>query len=137
MRQICEAEGGAVSLDLDYASGSPHGPGARFVVDLPLRDAGPPPASSAEVAATPVAAPLVRGPYRVLVVDDDKLVRHMVGQLLTKRVFAHCRVDHADNGEGCLTMLAADGAYDVVVVDHVRAALILPAPPRDLPPRLT
>ena len=73
VRQIAEASGGTAWLDPEYVSGSPeHGPGSRFVATLSLAEA---PAADVTIVTNDGddgdSIALLRGPYRVLIVDDD------------------------------------------------------------------
>ena len=53
---------------------------------------------------------------RVLVVDDDRDVRQMAGEMLTERGYA---VGLAADGQEALAILERDGNFDVMLVDYV------------------
>ena len=53
---------------------------------------------------------------RVLVVDDDRDVRQMTGEMLIERGYA---VGLASDGQEALAMLERDGNFDVILVDYV------------------
>ena len=55
-------------------------------------------------------------PARVLVVDDDRDVRQMTGEMLIERGYA---VGLASDGQEALAMLERDGNFDVILVDYV------------------
>jgi signal transduction histidine kinase len=126
--------------DPTYRNDGPHGPGARFVLSLPLAAVEKPAAApaSAPTSATSMARPVcLRGPYTALVVDDDAAVRFVVRRTLSAAGVR--RVEEAESGEGALEMVASR-TYDVVIMDHVRlrrrhrhAAAPIPRPPA-LPP---
>jgi len=56
-REISEAMGGSITVDTSYTSGSAHGPGARFVVQLPLPPCSEPQASTKASRAPPLPPP--------------------------------------------------------------------------------
>ena len=119
VKQIAEANGGTVELDPEYTSGSStHGPGARFVAVLSLAEA-PAAAVVAATNADEIVAPL-RGPYRVLIVDDAPMFRLVVRRYLVQIGIADWRIDEAVNGEACLALLAHDPhKYDLITMDNV------------------
>jgi len=95
------------------------GKGACFTLSLPL-DPGrsesvtrPPLMMSDDLAERP--GPLAPRPeLRVLVVDDEEPVRHLMAELLT-RGFG-CRVSSAGSGEAGM-VLAAEGDFELIVSD--------------------
>jgi signal transduction histidine kinase len=94
----------------DIAVESQLGVGTAFEVALPkLTDATVLPVVPDEVPARPVGAT-----RRVLVVDDEEVVRLVVQEMLVSQ-FA-CHVDQARHGAEALESLAA-GAYDLVISD--------------------
>ena len=136
VKQIAEALGGTVALDLEYTSGSKHGPGARFVVSLPLAVvAAPTPPGVVMATATSIidsgVALLPRGPYRVLIVDDDAMIRLILRRNL-ELISVGWRIDEVENGEACLEALEHT-KYDVITMDQASAFC---SPCNPLPPRL-
>ena len=89
------------SIDVDSTPGE----GTHFSIDLPR--AGP----EAMLAAARASEPLERG-TRVLVVDDDEVVRYVVAKTLR---LAGCEVTEADDG---LTAVAALEALDPDQLPH-------------------
>jgi CheY-like chemotaxis protein len=83
------------------------GEGTTFIIQLPVSKA---------VAQPQVAAPAAppRGPLRVLVVEDDPMVREVTAAYL--RADGHT-VSLADGGEEALRQLEAE-AFDLVVTDR-------------------
>src|SRR5262249_22214210 len=53
---------------------------------------------------------------RILVVDDDRDVRQMIGETLTERGYS---VELAADAEEALAILERDGGFDAMLVDHV------------------
>jgi signal transduction histidine kinase/ActR/RegA family two-component response regulator len=53
---------------------------------------------------------------RILVVDDDRDVRQMTGELLTERGYS---VELAADADAALALLQRDGGFDVMLVDYV------------------
>lgn len=82
------------------------GRGSRFRLLLP---SAPPARAAAAALSTPHLPPL-----RVLLVDDDALVRAALGRLLERQGM---RVQLATNGAEALAVLAADAAFDLVLSD--------------------
>jgi PAS domain S-box-containing protein len=99
---IVEAHRGGIRLE------SPPGPGARFVVELPV---GAPPARGPEPAAAP-ETPQVQG-RAILVVDDEPDVVDLLAEILTAE--GH-QVDTAANGRVALDRIQAR-AYDLILTD--------------------
>jgi signal transduction histidine kinase/ActR/RegA family two-component response regulator len=95
-------------LRVDSAAGA----GATFTIWLPLADA------PEETAQLPGKAPRTNGrPARVLIVDDEPMVRRIVTRTLELEGY---QVTEARHGEEALALLAElDGAVDVVVSDVV------------------
>ncbi|WP_148219299.1 ATP-binding protein [Azospirillum sp. B510] len=97
--------GGGAAID------SRPGEGTRVRIDLPLSDEPPaePPASPAEPAAD-------LRPLRILVVEDNPLVRMAMVEGLTEDGFT---VETAEDGVSALALLETDRAFDLVVSDVV------------------
>ena len=135
VKQIAEALGGTVALDLEYTSGSKHGPGARFVVSLPLAVVAAPTPPGVVMATTSIidsgVALLPRGPYRVLIVDDDAMIRLILRRNL-ELISVGWRIDEVENGEACLEALEHT-KYDVITMDQASESC---SPCNPLPPRL-
>lgn len=114
-RGIVEAHDGTI-----VAAAAPGG-GAAFVVTLPIVAALP-------IAGT-LAAPAPAGPPcapdsahssgRVLIVDDEAEIRHLLGEILTAD--GHV-VEEAANGREALTRLS-DGRFDLVISDLIMPGL--------------
>lgn len=98
--RVMSAHGGAIRLE-------PGGPGATFVLTLPMTDAVE--GARAE-NPTPDAA---SGHARVLVVDDEPAVADIIGEILGKEGFA---VDCTDSAETALQMIQ-DHAYALILSD--------------------
>lgn len=120
---IAEAHGGSLTAE------SRIGEGATFILSLPASApaeaaVSPPPADAAPTPAAalpgPGAAPAAAGPGtgRILVVDDDPLVRQVVSALFAKE--GH-RVDAAVSGAEALR-LAQSEHYDLVIADRLASA---------------
>ena len=102
---IVEGHGGALTAE------SRPGAGATFTVSIPC--ARPDEATtSADGAARAAPAPTER--RRILVVDDDPVVRRMVSALFASEGHVVDAVGDGDSGMG----LARDAAYDLVIADH-------------------
>lgn len=88
------------------------GGGARFVVDLPIREpesiVGEPPAET----SAPVPAPTVRH-GKILLVDDEPDIRRSISKFLIRSGW---EVDLADSGEEGLRRVGV-GEYNVVLCD--------------------
>ncbi len=88
------------------------GGGARFQVDLPLRQAEP--RDSSPLPPAVATAPAVASRCgRILLVDDEPDIRRSISKFLTRIGWS---VDLADSGDEGLRLLAA-GSYDVVLCD--------------------
>jgi two-component system NtrC family sensor kinase len=103
-RGIAEAHGGALTL------AAPNGTGARFVLKLPLGQAGA--ADGAEANGAPAVAP-PRAECTALIVDDEAEVARLLGEMLTAQGF-HC--DIAASGEAARTLLRGRD-YDAILCD--------------------
>ncbi len=98
----------------DIAVESQPGSGARFTITLPLEDVGAllfAPATG--TAAAPGPADVPRG-ERVLVVEDEEVVRRLLQEML--RAQFGCRVDLAGNGAEALDLLVREN-YALVLSD--------------------
>ena len=117
--------GGTIAVDTSYRNSGEGGPGARVVAELPLLAIPEPPQLLTQVTekATDV---LLEGSARVLVVDDDKVVRLALKRRFASQFEAGARVDEAPHGEAAMCAVQAakaEGApYDVVAVDHFLAS---------------
>jgi two-component system NtrC family sensor kinase len=100
---IAESHGGSLTAD------SRPGNGATFVLALP---------PAAEGAGAPAAEAAHAGPRRILVVDDDPVVRQVVSALFAGD--GH-RVDAAVSGTDALR-LARTERYDLVIADRLASA---------------
>ncbi|MCX5741511.1 MAG: ATP-binding protein [Proteobacteria bacterium] len=81
--------------------------GTEFIIRLPLRASEP-----MATVAQPAKTVLQHG--RVLIVDDDRAVRRLVGLVLGRRGFDTVEVD---SGEAALATLATAAPFDVGIVD--------------------
>lgn len=100
-RAIVEGSGGLLYLDEE------HGPGARFVVELPISHGEP------EEAGDSAAASVTPGARRILVVDDDPQMISTYTSLL--ELEGH-EVEGCRTSEDALAS-AARGSFDLIVCD--------------------
>ncbi len=100
-----ERIGGAVGVH------SVPGQGSTFTLYIPVAEVAP------GTTPNPPAAPTVTRDRarRILVVDDDAVVRKATRRLLERRGFT---VVEADDAESALGVLAGDDAIEVVLSDH-------------------
>ncbi len=107
---IAEAHGGTLTVD------SRPGQGATLLLSLPAAGAGGTPAGPAPPPPAPgeIATP----PKRILVVDDDPVVRQVVSALFARD--GH-RVDAAVSGADAVR-LARGERYDLVIADRLTSA---------------
>ncbi|MEI2456298.1 sensor histidine kinase [Lysobacter firmicutimachus] len=101
----------AVAMDGHIAVHSEPGQGARFVFELPLPAAEPPPGGRG--GAEPARAPARSGPRAVLLVEDDPTVAEVIAGLL--RAQGH-RVTHVANGLAALAEVAT-AQFDLLLLD--------------------
>ncbi|MBX9404066.1 response regulator, partial [Lysobacter sp. BMK333-48F3] len=101
----------AVAMEGHIAVHSEPGQGARFVFELPLPAAEPPPAGRG--AAEPARPPARSGPRAVLLVEDDPTVAEVIAGLL--RAQGH-RVTHVANGLAALAEVAT-AQFDLLLLD--------------------
>jgi signal transduction histidine kinase/CheY-like chemotaxis protein len=100
---IVEEHGGTI------AATSPEGHGATFSITLPATEAS---AEAAEEKAKPSAGAHTGG-GRVLIVDDEPHIRHVVSRYLERRGYD---VREAGDGEAALRLAKAE-PFDVVILD--------------------
>jgi two-component system CheB/CheR fusion protein len=96
------AHGGSLALR------SEPGQGTQALLSLPCAGAGARPALPVEAQPGPTA------PRRILLVDDDELLRDSVPMMLE---LLGNRVDALDGGQALLDRLRADGGFDLVILD--------------------
>jgi two-component system, NtrC family, sensor kinase len=104
---IAEAHGGTLSVE------SRPGPGATLVLSLPAAGRESAPASPA-----PPSGPGETPPRRILVVDDDPVVRQVVSALFARD--GH-RVDAAVSGADAVRLAQVEH-YDLVIADRLASA---------------
>ena len=125
VKQIAEANGGTVMLDSEYNSGAlEHGPGSRFVAVLSLAEATAPGATVVSSGAIQLSGSddvlvRLRGPYRVLIVDDDNMIRLVLRRLMTEVGFDGRLINEAKNGEAAIAALRGEpNKYDLITMDN-------------------
>lgn len=89
---------------------STKGAGSRFIVELPIAEQPP------EQASRPAPTLPSRGSERVLLVDDEALVRRALRGVLEQAGFVV--VEAADGGEGLARLDEYRDAIDVIVLDR-------------------
>jgi len=89
------------------------GEGATFVIELPITHEAPPPAEEKRTPETDIINPHEGDGKRVLVIDDEEPILHMVRDALTCRGYA---VDVAADGATGLRRLRQT-RYDVALCD--------------------
>jgi signal transduction histidine kinase len=107
VRHLVELHAGSVDA---HSDGEGHG--ARFIVRLPLREAGSP-ARAADAPAGGLVTPAMLTGLRLLVVDDDPGARELITGML-EGFGAEVRM--AENGQAALTLLLSIRP-DVLVAD--------------------
>lgn len=107
VRHLVELHAGSV-----HADSAGEGKGARFVVRLPLREAGAPSRTAEAPGNGSVTAAMLTG-VRLLVVDDDPGARELISGMLEG---FGAQVSIAENGQAALTLLLSQRP-DVLVAD--------------------
>jgi len=107
---IAESHGGTLTVE------SRPGPGATLVLTLPAGEAGTTP--SPAPATVPAAGGTATAPRRILVVDDDPVVRQVISALFARE--GH-RVDAAVSGADAVR-LARMEPYDLIIADRLASA---------------
>jgi signal transduction histidine kinase len=107
VRHLVELHAGSVDAHSDG-----EGRGARFIVRLPLREAGVP-ARPTESGAGGLVTPAMLTGLRLLVVDDDPGARELIGGMLEG---FGAEVSLAENGQAALTLLLSLRP-DVLIAD--------------------
>jgi len=114
---IVQQMGGRISAE---NRGPGDGPGARFIVVLPVERAGALDRGDAKAALTPPfgapAAATAHGP-RVLIIDDESSIRAALRRFFSRRGWT---VDEAADGANGLSALLADKAEFAVVISDLR-----------------
>ena len=87
-----------------------HGEGTVMVIDLP-----PAPLQALDHRQPPSTESAPGSEARILLVDDDAMVRHVLTRML--QAGGH-EVDDASSGAGALERLDAGGGYDLVITDY-------------------
>ena len=108
---VREAEG-----ELDVVKQTGLGGGARFLVWLPCTQEAIPaaPAAVPQAAAAPTAAQKSLAGIRVLLVDDEELIRRPMSRFLTKR---GAEITEAGDGQAALERLRAGFEPHVILAD--------------------
>lgn len=102
-KRLAQAMGGELGVESEY------GVGSRFRLSVPL------PRARREGLAEEETASLVSArPLHVLLVDDDRINRLVVGTLLRQK--GH-RVDEAEHGKEAIELLQQQAQYDLVLMD--------------------
>jgi CheY-like chemotaxis protein len=104
--------------------------GTRFTVYLPLAASA---AESEPVERPTRTEPALASAARVLVVDDEEMVRHSVARILEK--FGYCTVVAADGAEAVAVVeqgLGGAGSIDLVLMDVTMPAMDGPTAAREL-----
>jgi PAS domain S-box-containing protein len=109
-KEVAEWMGGTISFTSEPEVGS------TFVVTLPLREAeAAAPAATPSPTAGPMPAPAAAGAAkpRLLVAEDDQIIREILGRMLRQ---SGLDFDCVTNGEEAVKMWAI-GGYDLVLMD--------------------
>jgi CheY-like chemotaxis protein len=106
--RLAEAMGGRIGCDSEF------GPGARFWVELPLKQVPLPAAATASAARPAEPTPSTPGRSLRILVADDVAANRMVARAMLVGV-GH-RVDSAADGAEALAAVERE-AYDVVLMD--------------------